>query len=201
MTVSWGILLPLGVIVARFYRHKEPTTGPKAWWFVRHQLSQYGGLLLATVGFALAIYMKWHTQHFDSVHAKLGLTVMIIGLLQPLNAFIRPKPGDKYRAIWSFCHKNLGYGAIVLAMPTIFLGLRIIVAPKGYTVAYAIVLAMLAGFYFVKLGLIMLSDCRREGIGARAERISQLRTLSEEATPMLKVASDDHSHEYSAMKS
>ena len=60
-------------------------------------------------------------------HGAMGLIVMILGLLQPLNAFFRPhnQPGEeksKHRQYWEYVHKGSGYFAIVLAVPTIFLG-------------------------------------------------------------------------------
>ena len=93
MTIAWGVLLPLGVMFSRFYRHVEPKTGPRAFWFVHHQIFQYTGVLLALIGFILALYMCRNKGHFVSTHARVGLAVMIMGLLQPLNAFIRPAPG------------------------------------------------------------------------------------------------------------
>lgn len=188
MAVSWGVALPIGVIIARFYRHKEPTTGPYAWWFIRHQIFQYSGVITSLAGFALALYMKWQTAHFDSAHAKLGLTVMIIGFLQPLNAFIRPKPNTPKRPLWNFFHKNLGYVAVVLAIPTIFLGLSKIGAPTGYRVAYSVVMAVLVGFYFVKL-----VATHRRAIAAKLLSISQ-RQGSFERLSSMRDLSNDHGH-------
>lgn len=138
MAVSWGVLLPVGVVIAKFYRAMEPRTGPKAWWFVRHQAFQYAGVLLSIAGFIAGIYYKrTAAAHFVSVHAKLGLAVMIGGMLQPLNAFIRPKPGAPYRTIWSLAHKSIGYGAVLLTVPTIFYGMRLYAFPNANAVASA----------------------------------------------------------------
>jgi hypothetical protein len=183
MAVSWGIALPIGVIIARFYRHKEPTTGPFAWWFIRHQIFQYSGVIMSLTGFGLALYMKWQTSHFDSVHAKLGLTVMIVGCLQPLNALVRPKPNTPKRPLWNFFHKNLGYVAVILAIPTIFLGLSKIGAPSGYRTAYSVVMAVLVGFYLVKLAVThrraiaakVLSTSTRQ---SSYERVNSMRDMS-----------------------
>ena len=40
---------------------------------------------------------------------------MLIGVLQPLNAFIRPhpKPRTMLREVWEFVHKNLGRAAVL----------------------------------------------------------------------------------------
>ena len=99
MLLSWGFLLPSGVIAAHFLRHRGPV------WFKIHRAVQVTGLVLATIGWAIAL------ARFDvfgrgfnpsSLHGGLGMTVMVLGLLQPINAFFRPHPEPKTRArdIW-----------------------------------------------------------------------------------------------------
>ena len=57
-------------------------------------------------------------------HVAMGMTVMILGLLQPINALIRPHPPEKGQAralerlIWEIVHKCSGYIAIILAIGT-----------------------------------------------------------------------------------
>ncbi len=63
-----------------------------ALWFQLHRAIQTTGLIFAIVGFIMALSFVSKGNHFTATHHKLGLTVMIIGLLQPLNAFIRPHP-------------------------------------------------------------------------------------------------------------
>jgi hypothetical protein len=64
-------------------------------------------------------------------HRTLGITVMIFGWLQPLNALIRPHPakeGEKkapLRLGWEILHKGVGYLAILLAVVEIFFGLDV----------------------------------------------------------------------------
>lgn len=59
----------------------EPSTYPSGF--------QNIGVVLACLGFIAAIVSIPGGAHFLSVHAKLGLVVMIMGFLQPLNAAIR----------------------------------------------------------------------------------------------------------------
>ena len=64
-------------------------------------------------------------------HRALGITVMVFGWFQPLNALIRPHPakeGEKkpiLRTAWEVLHKGLGYLTIILAVVTISLGLKL----------------------------------------------------------------------------
>lgn len=59
-------------------------------------------------------------KHFTTLHSQLGLSVLIVVFLQPLNALIRPHPGEKWRAQWSALHRGAGYGAVIVVGPTIY---------------------------------------------------------------------------------
>lgn len=55
MATGMGLLLPIGVSIARFGRVTPPTTGPDAFWFKWHKRIQVSAVVLAIVGFALAL--------------------------------------------------------------------------------------------------------------------------------------------------
>ena len=68
-----------------------------------------------------------------STHAKLGLVVVIIGTLQPLNALIRPHPVDPktgiksdFRHYWEIWHKGLGWLAILGGVVNVLLGILLL---------------------------------------------------------------------------
>lgn len=65
-----------------------------ALWFKYHRRAQVVGLLLTGVAFIIAIVMTVNASkpHFSNVHAKLGLAVTLLGVLQPVNALVRPHP-------------------------------------------------------------------------------------------------------------
>lgn len=145
MFLGWGVCLQGGAFVARYFRDRDP------WWFKFHRMVQSIGLLLALVGFALGI-MSANTvaaTHFQFTHAILGLVIMIIGCLQPLNAFIRPHPGEKWRELWSFFHKNLGRLALILALVNIALGFFMALATKAIYVTYFVYIGVLLAAYIV----------------------------------------------------
>jgi len=62
------------------------------------------------------------------IHGTLGCVVMTLGLLQPINAFLRPhpdpliKPTPFKRRMWEILHKGSGWSALLLSLVTIFLG-------------------------------------------------------------------------------
>lgn len=94
MFVSWGFLIPLGAITAKFYKHRSPI------WFHLHRVIQTLGLILALAGWVIALH---ELEPFGGdavttnvrVHGIIGCTVMTIGLLQPLNAVVRPHKVSK----------------------------------------------------------------------------------------------------------
>jgi hypothetical protein len=153
MGVGWCVLLPLGVLFARFGRNKSPKTGPKAWWFLRHQVFQYTGLACVLAGFAVAIYMK-AGNHFSRLHEKLGLAVVICAVLQPLNAWIRPapKPVTLWRKVWSFWHQSVGYCVLGVAYVTMYFGLQLLEVQAADTAAIAILVS-----FAVLWGLLLVS--------------------------------------------
>ncbi|KAK3273608.1 hypothetical protein CYMTET_18161 [Cymbomonas tetramitiformis] len=59
-------------------------------------------------------------------HKQIGIAVMVIGLLQPLNAFVRPSKEvrDTKRKVWEFVHLNAGRAVIVIAAINMFSGLH-----------------------------------------------------------------------------
>ena len=94
MVVSWGFLIPLGAIMAKFYKHRSPI------WFHLHRGIQMLGLVLALAGWVVALHelAPFGGDAVTSsvrVHGIIGCTVMTIGLLQPLNAVVRPHKVSK----------------------------------------------------------------------------------------------------------
>lgn len=133
MYISWGFLLPAGALIAMCFRNafKDGTM-----WFQLHVVFQMTGMVLMVVG-TIVIFM-YTSLHFDGVHKILGLVAFIIGILQVLNAFFRPKhSGDEdetkstSRYLWELFHKNGGRLVIVLAWVNVFLGIRLLESLHG----------------------------------------------------------------------
>jgi hypothetical protein len=91
----------------------------------------FTGWIVAIFHYGPSVFTDYGQNNFR--HACCGMTVMTLGLLQPLNAFIRPyditEPGkekSKSRFIWEIIHKCTGWLAVLLAIPTISLGLSLL---------------------------------------------------------------------------
>jgi len=115
MTIGWGILIPVGVMFARTLKDKNPL------WFYVHVAANSVGLLAAIAGFAMALIKFEREDTFR--HRQVGISVMALGFLQPLNAAIRPHPGGFLRDQWEWVHWTVGRAALVLAIWNIFTGL------------------------------------------------------------------------------
>ena len=155
MMMSWGLLLPSGVIIARFAKHKKPD----GIWFKIHRAFQIFGLVLALIGWIIAlvqfdVFSAGIKDNVSYIHGLVGCIVMSLGLLQPLNAFIRPHappPGDGApkavkRVVWEYVHKGSGYTAVVLAVITIFIGVTRPARSEvqmAFTIVYILVLVCL----------------------------------------------------------
>ena len=125
MVTSWGLLLPMGVLIAHFLRHRDPM------WFLIHRAIQVTGVCLALSGFIIAVtqFSVFHPGYFAvaQAHGYMGCIVMTIGFFQPINAYFRPHKGKEHprsekRKYWEWLHKGSGWFAIFLAVPTICIG-------------------------------------------------------------------------------
>jgi len=143
MSVAWGAFLPLGAVVARRFRSY-------ATWIFWHKTLQMVGWLLQAVGFLMAIlYIEEHSSHFQSPHTFIGLFIVVIGSLQPVNGLLRPhKPEageakSQTRVAWERIHKGLGWLVIALGILNVLTGCMIL-AQKGYNSTTVMITAIIA---------------------------------------------------------
>eukprot|EP00979_Chaetoceros_neogracilis_P005916 scaffold1143_cov214-Chaetoceros_neogracile.AAC.6 len=137
MIIGWGLLLPTGAIISKFGKHR-----PNDLWFKIHRVIQPLGLLLALIawGIALKNFRALDAKGDGSLyytHAVMGMTTMILGIIQPINAIFRPSAAEdgkektKLRLIWEICHKGLGWFAVALALATIGVGTTLLREPRA----------------------------------------------------------------------
>jgi len=148
MVLAWSILLPLGVIGARFFKVMPGQDWPreldnKTWWYA-HLALQYSGVACMALGVCLVLGSTQGDSMVARWHALAGWLVGALGLLQVLSGLLRgskggptePKiRGDHYdmtprRVVFEWLHKCGGYTAILLAIFTTFSGLAAADAPR-----------------------------------------------------------------------
>jgi uncharacterized membrane protein len=148
MVLAWAVLVPLGIISARYFKVTPRQNWPerldnRAWW-VAHRALQYsaGGAILLAVGLILS-----NDSRLDSVtstlwmHVLLGWAVVVLAGVQFTSALLRGSKGgpsevaakgtlrgDHFdmtarRKIFEYVHKFGGVLAAILSVVTILTGL------------------------------------------------------------------------------
>ncbi len=151
MVLAWSVLIPLGVLVARFYKvtpkQDFPAELDNPFWWHAHRALQYTGVFLSFVAIGLIWYKNVNVDS-HGVHQLFGYTLLVLGLLQVMGAQLRgtkggptdaakglPLSGDHFdmtrrRRIFEAWHKSLGYSALALVVVTTMLGLALADAPR-----------------------------------------------------------------------
>ena len=161
MCLSWGLLLPLGVLWARHLRNNPRKVAGHPIWFQGHRAIQLLGLSLQLAGLGCVLALK--SRHLHTAHEILGLAVIFLGTLQPVNALIRHspcvghpsegQPKSTGRKIWEAVHKGLGVLAVILGISNIILGI-IYASDYLYDDALIITASVLAG---TSLGVLLIA--------------------------------------------
>ena len=144
MVLAWGVLAPLGVVVARYWkvtpRQHWPEQTDNQFWWVFHRIAQYSALVLTFIGVTLVWRSSGSTSATASayLHHWMGWTITVLGVSQALSGWFRGSKGgptdieglrgDHYdmtprRIAFEVFHKTFGYGALLLAGATILTGL------------------------------------------------------------------------------
>ncbi|KAL5581716.1 hypothetical protein UlMin_014158 [Ulmus minor] len=142
--ISWGILLPIGAVTARYLRHVQ-CLGPA--WFYAHAGTQLSAFFLGTVGFAMGIRLGELSPGVQyGLHRKLGFAAFCLGALQTLALLFRPKTTNKFRKYWKSYHHFVGYACVVLGVVNVFQGFEVMGEGRSYAkLGYCLCLATLIG--------------------------------------------------------
>ncbi len=148
MVLAWGVLLPLGVFAARFFKVLPRQDWPrvldhKAWWHA-HRALQWSGVLVMLPG----LYLVWgHASAATPLaqwHALAGWCVCVLGAAQIAGGLARGSKGGptdtqargdhydmtRWRRAFERLHKSLGWLALVIAITVIASGLVLADAPR-----------------------------------------------------------------------
>ena len=77
MLLGWGVLLPAGILMARYLKWKGPL------WYKLHVRLQIAGLLLGVAGLLLALVQFGPFGGAVGGHSALGVVVSVLGIMQP----------------------------------------------------------------------------------------------------------------------
>jgi hypothetical protein len=191
MFVCWAVLVPAGIFAARFFKHAWPNTGPSARWFVVHRWVQSGSGILLVVGFALGVIVSGSGSHFTNPHGIIGLTVFLLGILQPINAAFRPPkaPSTTKRTAWEWTHKIGGYGSVLLAAANIYIGLRLV-----HSMRYIVIYSVFLGFCAILFYVFQTGCLKRFCAGGSVEPVTTSGTSGDNGIPINPAISHSSMH-------
>ncbi|KAJ6846019.1 cytochrome b561, DM13 and DOMON domain-containing protein [Iris pallida] len=124
MFVAWGILLPGGILAARYLKHVKGDG-----WYQLHVYLQYSGISIVFLGVLFAA-AELRGFFVTSLHVKFGMSAIILALAQPVNAYFRPnKPANgeiasPRRILWEYFHVITGRCAIIVGIAALFTGMK-----------------------------------------------------------------------------
>ncbi|XP_073133536.1 cytochrome b561 and DOMON domain-containing protein At3g07570-like [Henckelia pumila] len=134
---GWGILIPIGAMIARYMRHWDPQ------WFYSHAIIQSIGFTIGVIGVFCGLALENRLDIYVDKHKALGIFVLILGGLQVLAIFFRPNRASKVRKYWNWYHSNVGRLLIVLAIVNVFYGINLGKGGSEWNQGFAIVIVIL----------------------------------------------------------
>ncbi|XP_061365734.1 cytochrome b561, DM13 and DOMON domain-containing protein At5g54830-like [Gastrolobium bilobum] len=124
MFLAWGILLPGGILAARYLKHLKGDG-----WYRIHVYLQYSGLAIVLLALLFAV-AELRGFYVSSAHVKFGFVAIFLACIQPVNALLRPqKPANGEQApfkrvIWEYFHIIVGRCAFVVGIAALFSGMK-----------------------------------------------------------------------------
>lgn len=138
--IGWGILIIIGTLVARHMKKQWEHT-----WFYSHIVVQITGFLLGLTGIICGLVLENRTNAGNvSTHKALGITILVMGVLQVLALLARPDKESKYRKYWNWYHHSIGRVMIILAISNIFYGIHLAKAGSSWNIGYGSAVGVLA---------------------------------------------------------
>lgn len=83
--ISWGILLPIGIMAARYLR---PFEFADPAWFYLHVFCQVTGYAGGTAGWVLGLRLQKFANPIKYYHRNLGISIWALATFQVLNQFV-----------------------------------------------------------------------------------------------------------------
>lgn len=134
---AWGVLLPIGAIIARYCRQWDPA------WFYLHIGFQVSGFIFGVAGVVLGVSLYNKLAAAVDAHRGIGIFILVLGIFQVLALLFRPDKDAKMRKYWNWGHQWIGRILLFLAAVNIVYGIHLAEAGKSWKVGYGFVVAIL----------------------------------------------------------
>ncbi|KAL3531055.1 hypothetical protein ACH5RR_010377 [Cinchona calisaya] len=158
--VSWGLMFPIGIIIARYLR-TFPSADPV--WFYLHAFCQVSAYVIGVVGWGTGLKLGSESKGIQySGHRNIGIALFSVASLQIFALFLRPQKDHKFRFYWNIYHHGLGYTIAVLGVVNVFKGLAILSPAKKWKSAYIILLIVLGAIALLLEGITWVVILRRK---------------------------------------
>ncbi|CAN1288780.1 Cytochrome b561 and DOMON domain-containing protein At5g35735 [Linum perenne] len=158
--VSWGILLPLGAIIARYMKVFKAANPA---WFYLHVACQLSAYIVGVAGWGTGLKLGSDSVGVEyNKHRNIGITLFCFGTLQMFALLLRPKPDHKYRLYWNMYHYAIGYATISLSIVNVYEGLDILDPAKKWKTAYTVIIIVLGAIALVLEAITWLIVIKRK---------------------------------------
>ncbi|XP_077229942.1 auxin-responsive family protein [Tasmannia lanceolata] len=132
--VSWGTLMPLGAIIARYmrvFKSADPA------WFYLHVACQTSAYIIGVAGWGTGLKLGKDSPGITyHAHRNIGISLFCLATLQVFALLMRPRKDHKYRLHWNIYHHCVGYTVIILSIINIFKGFDILDPAKKWKRTY-----------------------------------------------------------------
>ncbi|XP_052203459.1 cytochrome b561 and DOMON domain-containing protein At3g25290-like [Diospyros lotus] len=140
--IGWGIILPIGAIIARYCRNLPMAYGE---WYSLHAYCQISGCFLGSIGWIFGMLLRNALKHYTlKTHGILGTIIFALAATQVLATCLKPKEEHECHKYWKASHHALGYALIALIIANIFLGIDKQRPAVGWKWSYVAILGVLA---------------------------------------------------------
>ncbi|KAL9241169.1 hypothetical protein vseg_015311 [Gypsophila vaccaria] len=139
--ISWGTLMPLGAIIARYlrvFKSADPA------WFYMHITCQCSAYILGVAGWGMGL--KLGSQSVGIVynpHRNIGIALFCLATLQVFALFLRAHKDTKYRLYWNIYHHATGYTVIILSVINVYKGFDILEPLQKWKTTYTVIIIIL----------------------------------------------------------
>lgn len=148
--IGWGTILPIGVIIARYFKK-----GPIHWnehdqWKHAHKTCQACGYILGATGWVIGIWLGNYSKYYSfPKHGAYGICIFTFATLQTLALRLKPHTNDELRTYWSMYHLSLGYALLIVICVNIFKGIKILQEEETWKPTYIAIISSIVFIFFV----------------------------------------------------